>query len=368
MTLGPWNAKGLALLLAAGLVFFGGCGNEKSTTGPGPVAQENPNLTDPTGGLSSSDEQPAFGDQSLVTAAGEEESQQDVIAQDPTVTDIESGRLTSARIYAVTILWGMLQEPGSAGSIGAPDGNQYDWSGTLSVNRGAVVLRSVVSFEQPGDHMILPRPDRRTLEWASFTGEGFDGIRLLVYELPSPGAAENDSLFLDMPMYKQGFLLSDLAGMDSLVTVDQIGNGVRIESFLTEPASQARGFLRGFWGTIAAGDSLGSFKGVWISDRGGVSGYLRGHYGINSSGDRVFFGKYVNSSGAFEGFIKGTWGTNGPDPAMLAGSAGWFAGRWSDARLSEKGQLRGRWRSPTDRVGFFDGRWCMGCDLVRPEG
>lgn len=353
-----WEA-GLAVGLAVSLVFFVGCGKDK-TTQPSAATPQTENLDTPNGGLTGTNEQPGFGDASLTSSMNAEVTEADATSNDAMVKDIEAGRTNGAHVYAVTILWGMLQAGDSGDAIGTrEDGSDYDWSGSLVLNQGAVVLRNVVSFE-PGDHMILPRPNRGTIEWESHTGTGFDGVRVLVYIPPQQGSVDEPVLTLNTRMFQDHWNVSDLADLDSLITVDGNGNKVHIMAFETRPGLSARGYFMGRWQPIPAGEALGHFEGLWITDRGNVSGFVRGHYGINKAGEKVFFGKYIDRAGVFQGIIRGQWGTS--DAAKGAdGESGWFRGALLDASLGEKGQVNGVWTTKGPDQGFFQGRWCLGC-------
>ena len=350
----------LMLLVGSGLFLLGGCSKDSQSTAPSSNVPQTENLSTQNGGLTATDEAPGFGDQSLVASVSSEAPQSDALAQDATVQNIEAGRTTAAQIYAVTILWGMLQAPDSLS-----DGNLYDWTGNVTSDHGIMVLKSVVSFEA-GDHMnargtLLARQ----LSWVSHTGTSFDGIRFLTYVADS---SSSPTLTLTTPLFTGSFALSRSSQVDTLVSVDRNGNSVRVIAFPTVPGTASnQGYLQGRWSTISAGDSLAHFTGLWVSDRGSVLGYVRGHFGITvrqAQGQKsVFFAKYIDLTGRFRGILRGNWAETGSNPDLTGSQLGTFVGEWVDAAGSVRGQVKGDWGTVGAKRTFFSGRWCQGCSF-----
>jgi hypothetical protein len=112
---------------------------------------------------------------------------------------------------------------------------------------------------------------------------------------------------------------------------------------------------------------MGSFRGRWVSFDGSLSGYVRGHFGINSENRKVFFGKYIDLDGNVLGIIRGTYGddgfeTMGPGMDGYRCSIGWFRGEWVNESGTVAGQLGGHWRTVIGGAeGFFEGRWMESC-------
>jgi hypothetical protein len=167
-------------------------------------------------------------------------------------------------------------------------------------------------------------------------------------------------------MISRSFLVQDLEKLDELISVDDQGNMVRFQAFRIDPAVEARGFLRGTWEPIAEGESIGHWRGLWVSQSGQISGHVRGVYGLNGSGQPVLFGKFVDTTGRFRGILRGTWGTAGV--GADGAEVGWFGAVWVTADNQERGSIRGRWRLAGEERGFFDGRWCVGCRWDRTAG
>ncbi len=344
-------------LLLAGLLITG-CSEDE----PGAVApiQDQPapgfDLNDPYGGFTMTDEEPAFGDPELLAQAALEVDAGDDAGSHPEIGDMEGDPSTT--VYALGIVWGNLSgRDGERGDCRDMDGTDYDWSGSISVTTGALVLKNTISFERrDGDRVILPRTDRQTLQWVSHTGCGFDGLRLMIYQRGSDGGS--GVLRFETALYTREIPVSDLADLDEVIDVDHDGNQIRfLGTEARTPHAAGRGFMRGRWGAMAPGDSVGHFQGVWVCPRGGVEGYMRGYYGHNDIGRRVMFGKYIDENGGFKGILRGTWNVarDGGEDRMVR--MGTFEGRWVSDTDSNAGSIAGRWQIGRGGHGHYDGRW-----------
>ncbi len=97
-------------------------------------------LEQENGGLTMDDEAPQFDDEDGFAAA-ELESESDY--EDPMEADPDVSAALSApdaAIYHTVVLWGQMP-PDFDAEIAV------DWSGSLSINRGAMLIRRVVAFE-----------------------------------------------------------------------------------------------------------------------------------------------------------------------------------------------------------------------------
>ena len=352
------------VLIAISGLLLGGCGHDASRPGSdNPPENENPNLEDPTGGLTSSDELPAFGDEVLAGSGDIEAAIEDEISNDPVM--IGWSRSDSVHAYVVTLLWGQLDSDPSIRPEDGPSQDAIDWSGSMSVNAGGIRVASTIAFER-GDYLVGPRMDRERLMWVSHTTTSFDGLRVYVLQpFNNGGAGETDSLVIDLGAHKYVYLMNDLQDLDFTETTDDLGNQVRIRSFLAQPEVCGRGFVGGAWILPAKPDSLGSFHGRWVSADGSVAGYMRGHLGVNEAGRRVFFGKYIDLDGNFLGFLRGTWdnfGADSPAHGNRIRNHGRFNGDLLDADRNRIGAIRGGWRSFVGvEEGFYEGVWSRGC-------
>ncbi len=366
----------LTLLMLAGLLLFGltGCSDNPTTTQQvGVDDYEQMDLDAPDGGLTATDEQPAFGEEYLLQAdledadaesddplqADAEVQQYEQMVDDPAADPDDPSR---PRITALRLTWGQLD--GSIEDIDEPF-DVLDWSGMLRVDRGILVVRRVILFERPRDHLVFPRIDRRTVAWVSHTGPHYDGLLVEVIE---PPVADQDSNAVDMPnmihfttpQLTLDIPVAELDGLDRLVEVDDQGNGVQLLGHrLGAEDLCPKGFLAGLWRS-APTDSVpegGFFMGRWVDIWGHLRGYLRGRYGIDSSGERVLFGKYIDPRGHFRGLIRGTYV---PGPEVGHGT---FRGEWINAAATVEGVLGGEYVALPDRpAGFFSGRWATLCD------
>lgn len=344
----------LMLFVITSMAWVAGCRSPQlpaADTGDLMTRVENPDLNDPYGGYNMKDEAPGFGDPSLVADYGDEAVRDypDPFANDRDVTLTDhAGR----RIFLM-ITWGNLERDSTIQRA-------TDWSGSLSVDPGILVLKRVIRFE-PGDN-ILPRTQRDLLEWESKTQGGVDGILVRVVPRPVPTAVDTtiDSSstyirFSTAPV-KVEFTLDQLPGLHRVITLPD-GNAVAFNAVKVPMSGCPHGFLHGGWFNHPERPG-GRFHGRWASADGNVRGILKGVYGVNDSGERVLFGKMIGADGRFEGIVRGTWA---PDPGIDNG--GWFRGRWVDRRLRIKGELKGHWqRSQHCNGGFFRGEWVMNCD------
>ncbi|HPF35791.1 MAG TPA: hypothetical protein P5571_09290 [Candidatus Krumholzibacteria bacterium] len=362
-------------LLAIALILLAltGCGSQDD---PAAVTAaddyETMDLDKAFGGLTVSDEAADFGDADLaaMSAADIDADIDDALQDDPEVLAYEQAALGEAapdsarpEITVLRLTWGQLA--GLPEDLDDP-ADLLDWSGGLSVDRGLVVARRRILFEAR-DHLVRPRPDRQTLTWVSWTGRHYDGLLIEIIVPPAsaddPAAAPNmfhlrtGPLQLDIPV-------AELAGLDRTADVDAAGNALRLEGFHLGDADVCpKGFLGGAWvadprmlddGTEVPG---GWFKGRWLSLWGRPVGVLRGRYGVNEAGEKVFFGKAVNHEGRFLALIEGEW-----TPGGTAGQ-GEFHGRWYNAALSVEGVLGGGYLQVPGRPGgTFSGRYAGLCD------
>ncbi len=357
-----WTPLAAVLVLAAAWA-LPGCNTPSSPSADADLLTrpETVNFDDPYGGYNLGDEAPAFGDPVLTTAYGDAGDVEvtDRMVDDPTVVDAE--RHPHPRRYLM-ITWGNLRADTSIDFV-------TDWSGSLTVDHGVAVVRRLVAWD-PGDE-LLERTSPRVIEWISHTKPHFDGVVVALHPLAPRDTAAVDTLGADStrcdhrpPLsvtFATGPLTITLAGdelvdLHQVIPVDDAGNAVAFNTVTVEPGRCGGGFLAGRW-KDAADRPGGRFRGKWISYNGEHMGYLRGVYGVNSSGDAVFFGKWINRGGRFQGLLRGRWGRFDDRPG------GWFEGEWINRARRVKGELRGVWRTreDVDGRGYFRGRWRRRC-------
>lgn len=252
------------------------------------------------------------------------------MADDPVASDPAATRT------GVLILWGQIPFDGD---VAAP----RDWSGALSVNRGALLVRRVLRFEDATDG-IVPRTDVTAVEFSSFTQPHHDGLAL---EIIAPSSDEpvvltysgTDGTVIDLP-------LADLLAGPVSHEVDTAGNRL-VAAGIARPLDPClHGFLRGRWHRVA-GTRGGLILGAVVGPLGAPIGYMLGVYGVKVSGEPVFFAKVIGLGGRFLGLLGGVYGD------------GQFVGRWID-RSGDLGVLSGHYRESdaTPGVGgHYLGRW-----------
>ncbi len=346
--------KKMILFLAAPVLLgflLAGC---SSTTEPQDTAA---NLED-FGSYTATDEQPAFGDPSIAALMDVESPVDDPVALSPVVDSIENDDRTAA--YCLRMVWGNLD-----GDSGVTD--PTDWSGTLTISRGAIIVTHTIRFE-PGQDSLLPRSNDsgiyvpEELSWASTTVGGIDGIatRLLI-----PPATTDDIVTVSYES-AQLTISFDLAALDDLDTLISVGTGnaISFEATRCEPQTNVprRGHLIGRWGRNEDGEGI--FYGRWMTANGRVIGSLRGNWGIDSTGARVFVGKYIDRDGNFQGYVKGLWRIRG----IGFNACGQFRGRIFNADREPIGVLKGHFKKGDTRWGgYFAGLWCVGGDCFLPR-
>src|ERR1700744_552490 len=155
-------------LLFAALFASAACttnAGSSSTDDPGTVQTD---LAKANGGETTADEAPEFGEEAEFDAADIEPdaAYSDALASDPGIAAIASSATLDA--HRVMIVWGKLPaDPGS--------GQTRDWSGSIAVNEGGLLVGRTVNFEAATDH-LLPRSNIQTVPFDSVTGPYVDGL------------------------------------------------------------------------------------------------------------------------------------------------------------------------------------------------
>jgi len=187
-----------------------------------------------------------------------------------------------------------------------------DWTGAVSVDRGIVVVRRAIRFERPLDHIIFPRLDQQTVGLVSQTACGFDGVVLQILERPQepdvPDSLQSapNLLHIDLGEFSADIAIRDLAGMAEVYEVGTQGNQFAVTGFTIGNLEICpKGFLSGHFRRLRTdcrdsvttdghtGQRLGMFAGMWRGLEGNIGGFLRGGYGLDENGKRVFIGKYI---------------------------------------------------------------------------
>jgi hypothetical protein len=319
-------AMGLAFLLTA-------CSKDQPTGLNSAVEPSDLDLA--FGGFTTSDELPGFGDASLVNEANE-----DVEVADSFGALDKSAEAAGIKTYVVRLTWGKLEGDSTATTV-------KDWSGFIEVNKGTVAVLKTIRFEN-GDHINLPRTNRKRVEFASSTQTSYDGVVIAMIDNDSTNSS--GTLALTLGDFSRTLSFNDL---DSLSLVEPAGDGyeVSIISRAQEVTPFAGGFLAGHW--VKENRHGGIFKGRWINSLGTHAGFLKGLWGVNRTNEKVFFGKYVSVNGEFRGLLRGRWEYDRNE------DHGNFRGEWVNREHQVRGTLAGHFRTGQvgDRKGYFHGRW-----------
>lgn len=335
-------------LLAATMLIAVGCTQA-------PTQDEELTVFDQTsGGFEATSEAPAFGDTELLAEAADE-----VDPGDPQAASISADAAldSSGRhlVFALRAVWGQLRFDSSSTM-------PTTWDGSASIDSGRIGVLRKIRFEPATDY-LLPRTAPATVNWASVTTVHNDGL-LFLMGTKEPTLSDSSA---NMVHFKAGpvslsMTLRELATLDTIIKVDDVGNAIMLNGMLVRPRDCARGFLGGHWSANADSAGVGGeFKGRWVSRNGALAGHLMGRYGVNSNGRKVFFGKYIDANGKFEGMLRGTWGKIDGRPG------GHFKGVYFDAMDRPAGRLFGHWKTHevdstnAGREGVFQGVWKAAC-------
>jgi hypothetical protein len=312
--------------------------------------EESPDLNDEYGGFNMKDDAPAFDDPEMLSEFVQDPSYSDRFANDADV--LNEDRLDRERLFLM-ITWGNLHRDEGIT-------HRTDWSGSLSIDPGAIVLKQVIRFES--NDRILERTQRNLLEWESVTRPAFDGILVRIVpvskdNLTDVASEPGDAVIrFDTDPLEVEFKVSQLANLHRVITLDD-GNAVAFNVIKLSPSACPHGPIRGVWANHPERQG-GFFFGKWSTSNGHIRGHIKGIWGVNDEGKNVFYGKMIDMSGRFEGIVRGEWGR---DPERESG--GWYAGRWVDRNLRIRGRLRGHWeRSAHCNGGFFRGEWAKKCE------
>ncbi len=360
------------------LMWVIGCseGPSSSEQDPGELS-----LDDEFGGYTAKAEAPGFGEDDLLDEAAADEEYDDPMLTSPDVEELVEE--PKAGYFHLRAVWGQLRYDSSVTEV-------TDWTGSLTLSTGAIIIRRAVHFELGQDY-IPTRTDRQVVDWVSYTTVHNDGIAVDLFVPPSFDTTwvedindENDTVLIpvvdtvypncdsvtvafETGPYRRTFTLSELKALDTVITLDD-SNAVAFHAFQLHRMRCPRGFLAGYWGHNEEGE--GQFRGLWMNPGGRVNGYVKGHFGQNEDGLDVFFGKWISENGQFEGFIKGTYRGNignHHNPNAIRRSGGSFQGYIYAADRTRIGVLKGIYKNGRSlRDGFFQARWKIHCGENEP--
>ena len=328
-------------VLATLLLFIAlmGCEQNNPTDPVDETATGSESLDKAYGGYTTDDEQPGFGDTDMIL----EYDQSASVVSDTYSAETDSEMTdTAIPAYFVRLTWGHLQGDST-------ETQSTDWSGSFEINKGVMAVRKAIRFEQ-ADYIHLPRTSRQLVAFTSFTKPQFDGVEPVIIDNDSSDA--EGTLTINAGAYSRTFTFAELDSIESIETVDDLGNEFSIVAHVKEVQPFAGGFFEGRW--MRRNAKGGKFAGRWINSLGTSVGFMKGIWGQNMRGQNVMFGKYIHRNGGFGGLLAGEWGSDD-----LNGESGWMQGRWVNRSRSAIGSYKGVWRTSleTDGKGFFHGRW-----------
>ncbi len=339
-------------ILGVAMAILGGCSNTTDPTG------DDASLED-FGAYKATDEDPYFGDADLAAIAEGEEEVNDEILLSPVADSIIDSTEAEAvpDIFCFRVVWGNLENDSGVTDL-------TDWSGKLTVSRGAIVATHKILFE-PGQDYLLPRYNDsgvvipEELGWVSLTSYHHDGLGMKLFFPPSV-TDEVVTITYESPQLTISFTMDQLEDLDTLISIG-FGNAISFQAVRFDPSDRTRGSLAGRWGRDAEGNGI--FYGIWYSAAGQVMGALKGEWGIDENGRQVFVGKWIDDTGQFEGFVKGFYANRG-NLSPVNARIGRFWGLVYDVDRTPIGSLKGHyWRGDHKRAGLFAGRWCVGCNI-----
>lgn len=293
-------------------------------------------LEQPNGGLDTADEAPEFGAQADFTAAAIERdgAATDALAGDPATAELDTA--SAAAGFRMLVVWGKLPADRDAAAA-------RDWTGSLKVSRGGLIVRRTIAFEDRTD-AILPRAALDTVSFKSVTRPFVDGLALTVLDPPSATATGSQTLTYSSADGAAAYTF-DLSQLAAGPIVVDAGDGFKMVAIGVHRQAAAcdRGFMRGRWHALSA--HLGRFLGVATDENGAPIGHVRGIYGQRRNGASALFGKFIDREGHFRGLLAGTF------------ADGQYQARWID-RGGEHGTAHGVFfEGATASSGHFLGRW-----------
>lgn len=360
------------LVLVLAFAFFG-C-SENST---------QPEETDLFGDLTAVSEAPAFNDPILLAEAESEVSYDDPILVSPFFDSLLDDTIYGK--YHLRILWGQLRYDSSFT-------NPTNWSGSLTVSYGGIAVKRLINWELNQD-FLLPRTDRKLVEWQSTTTVHNDGLAFDIFipeMLPTydssysyitgeGGQIVDSALVVDTiytepePItvafetgpYSRTFDLAELSDLDTIVFLED-SNAVAFNAIKADNRFCAGGMVRGMWGYNEEGQ--GGFRGLWRNRNGELTGYVKGEFEIDENGHNVFIGKWIDENGNCQGFVRGLYRELDLPVLNQLRNQGIIAGKIYNAEKVEIGALVGKFKAGFgNELGYFQARWRLYCPTAEGE-
>jgi hypothetical protein len=250
----------------------------------------------------------------------------------------------AANSIFIRVIWGNLiydpEDPGPA----------RNYSGTMTVDSGAIYILRTVAFEDT-DYEIS-EADSNTVAWHSKIRPAYDG--LLIRVDPGTESEADDFLHITIGVYQTEIALADLGAnyLSIVPTGDPNGPNDHVALAAHQVNAAGSGFVSGHWRDLdGARRHGGLFKGKWESDEGDLFGHERIRYW---PADGFARGKYIDDTGLNKGRLEGTFTVTAE-----TGETGTYAVTWFDRTLtSTLGHVDGVYIQNGDAgYGFSMGNW-----------
>ncbi len=254
--------------------------------------------------------------------------------------------MPGAKSYHVLLVWGHLPAPHDADDTD-PDPKRTDWTGSVSVDSGAIGLKRTIAFD--ANDSVAKRTDPRSVAFTSHTLPYVDGLLLRVVVAAGGSSLlhfATTSLTTDVDLAQ---LDAKVGGVTRLADDEE---GLGYVGYADDPGC-AKGFVHGRWVKDRA--SFGHFRGIVSGGDGDAMGHVRGLWGhAPKRAADVFFGKYIDPSGQSLGLVGGTYG------------GGTLQGLWGvkDEHDVDTGRVEGFYSDGYDKAdgrGVWLGRWSERC-------
>jgi hypothetical protein len=295
------------------------------------------------GGLTTADEAPLFGEPgvyALLGAAQADFTMTDAVASEPAFQEAAGAAET---LHYLFLAWGNLKRDAEDGAGAAL--TPRDFSGSLALSEGQVVVLRKIRMEVRQEDGVLPRTDPALLEWQSTIYGGVDG---LLVKIVAPDAATVTATLAGQTITKS---VADLDLTKGLIDLPDSDDGIVYAAAAVRKTGCPHGFMLGRRHQVRA--QGGVFRGKWVSADGELRGHLRGIYGQRRNGEQVFFGKWIAEGGEFQGLLAGRY------------ADGEYQGHYLDRDLALHGRVKGIYFDPpveVRRVGFLLGTWHEACE------
>lgn len=302
------------------------------------VAQIRQNLDASFGGYTTALEKPNFDDSAVLAIPKLESS----FASQATA----AGSSSAARSFRVALLWGHFPAA-NADTDADTDATPATWSGSVSVDMGAIEVERTLSFD--GDS-VAPRDDPRVVSFVSHTLPYVDGLLLHVVVTGDQPNAVLHFATSELTTDVQLDVVAQGAGTVVHAGGDQ---GLAVVGWSDTGQTCPGGFAYGRWVKIDGG--VGTLRARLVSAAGEDGGVAEGIWGTApKSKSDVFFGKSIDGAGKFGALVEGVYkdgeihGTRGDDVSQN----GSFVGVYSDGHDDDQGR------------GVFLAKWMGTCSPI----